>query len=183
VVTSRWSGPDATGRERFVRVVVTGFVAYAFYLALGDPTDIFDLVTGGISATLVGVVLGGVTFRRTPTAGTIGTLARATAFLPLLIVAVVRANLALARIILDPRLPIEPTVVRIPAPTGTFARALLANSITLTPGTLTLDIVDDELVVHTLTAASRQELLAGSLVRSVAFVTGSDPTGEPETSR
>jgi multicomponent Na+:H+ antiporter subunit E len=48
----------------------------------------------------------------------------------------------------------------------------LANSITLTPGTLTLDVVDDELVVHTLTEASKADLLEGSLARSVAFVTG-----------
>jgi multicomponent Na+:H+ antiporter subunit E len=164
-------------------VVATGLVAYAFYLALGDPTDVFDLVTGVISAVVVGVILGGVTFRRTPTLRALGTFGRATVFLPLLVVAVVRANLGLARIILDPRLPIEPTVVRIPAPRGSFARSLLANSITLTPGTLTLDIVDDELVVHTLTAGSRRELLAGSLVRSVAFVTGSTSTTEPENPR
>jgi multicomponent Na+:H+ antiporter subunit E len=110
-------------------------------------------------------------FERPPSRATVSSLLRAVVFVPALLVAVVRANLALVAVVLDPDLPIDPAVVRLPAPEGTVARALLANSITLTPGTLTLDIVDDELVVHTLTEASRTELLEGSLVRSVAFVT------------
>jgi multicomponent Na+:H+ antiporter subunit E len=73
--------------------------------------------------------------------------------------------------VLHPGLPIEPSVVRIPAPEGRVARALLANSITLTPGTLTVDLTDDELVVHALTAGSRVDLESGTLARAVAFVT------------
>lgn len=60
---------------------------------------------------------------------------------------------------------------------------LVANSITLTPGTLTLDIADDELVVHTLTEASRTELLEGSLARSVAFVMGENRADVVNTDR
>ncbi|MFC7095816.1 Na+/H+ antiporter subunit E [Halobaculum marinum] len=161
-----------TLRSRVGRAGATAFVAYAFYLALGDPTDPFDLVTGAASAVVVGVVLGVVAFTRTPTRGTLTTVARATVFFPVLLVAVVRANVSLARVLLDPDLPIEPEVVRVPGPEGPFGQALLANSITLTPGTLTLDIVDDELVVHTLTPESRADLESGTLQRWVAYVIG-----------
>lgn len=150
----------------------TVFVAYVFYLALGDPTDPFDLVTGLVSAVVVAIILGRVTFERPPSTTTVTSFIRAVVFVPVLLFAVVRANLSLAAVVLHPTLPIDPSVVRIPAPEGTFARALLANSITLTPGTVTLDIQDDELVVHALTEATRKEFLDGSLVRSVAFVTG-----------
>jgi len=155
-----------------VRLGSTAAVSFGFYLALGDPTDPFDLVTGVVSAAVVAVVLGGVAFERTPSVGTLGTVLRSAVFLPVLLAAVVRSNLALTAVVLDPRLPVDPAVVRVPAPESRFARALLANSITLTPGTLTLDVVDDELVVHALTEASRTELLEGSLARWVAFVTG-----------
>jgi multicomponent Na+:H+ antiporter subunit E len=111
-------------------------------------------------------------FERTPSVGTAVSILRAVVFVPSLLLAVARANIALVAVVLDPDLPIDPDVVRISAPEGTFARALLANSITLTPGTLTLDIVDNELIVHTLTEASKADLLEGSLARSVAFVTG-----------
>jgi multicomponent Na+:H+ antiporter subunit E len=164
----------ATSRS-VARFAGTAAVAFAFYLVLGDPTDPFDLVTGLASAVVVAAVLGGVAFERPPSRGTVAAGLRAVLFLPVLLVAVVRANLSLAVVLLRPSLPIDPAVVRIPAPEGAFARALLANSITLTPGTLTLDVDGDELVVHTLTAASREELLEGSLARSVAFVTGGWP--------
>jgi multicomponent Na+:H+ antiporter subunit E len=153
----------------------TAAVAFAFYLALGDPTAPFDLATGLISAVVVAAVLGRVAFDEPPSTTTVRTAFRAALFLPGLLAAVVRANLSLAAVVLDPRLPIEPAMVRIPAPEGALARALLANSITLTPGTVTVDVTDDELVVHALTADSRAELLEGGLARSVAAVTGQTP--------
>ncbi|HFD78819.1 MAG TPA: cation:proton antiporter [Gammaproteobacteria bacterium] len=64
-------------------------------------------------------------------------------------VALIRANLDLAARVLAPSLPINPALVEIrtglKSPLG---RMLLANSITLTPGTLTVDVVDDRLLVH-----------------------------------
>jgi multicomponent Na+:H+ antiporter subunit E len=152
--------------------VGTALVAFAFYLVLGDATDPFDIVTGLASAAVVAAVLGGVAFERPPSRRTATSLFRALVFLPVLLFAVVRASLSLTAVVLDPRLPIDPAVVRIPAPEGAVARALLANSITLTPGTVTVDVVEDELVVHALTEATRTELLEGGLARSAAFVTG-----------
>ena len=163
---------DESTRQRIARFGATGAVAFVFYLALGDPTDPFDIVTGLASAAVVAVILASVAFEPVPSVETLRAGLRAIVFLPVLLIAVVRSNLALAAVVLDPALPIDPDVVRIPAPEGTVARALLANSITLTPGTLTLDIVEDELVVHTLTEASRAELLEGSLIRWVAMVSG-----------
>jgi multicomponent Na+:H+ antiporter subunit E len=145
-----------------------------FYLALGDPTSAFDLVTGAGSALVVAWTLGRVAFERPPSRTTLRAAVRAAVFLPLLLVAVVRANLALAAVVLDPRLPIDPAVVRVPAPDGPVAAALLANAITLTPGTVTLDVDGDELVVHALTAATRRGLESGSLARAAARVTGAE---------
>ncbi len=64
-------------------------------------------------------------------------------------IALVGANLDLARRVLAPSLPIRPELVEIrtglKSPLG---RMLLANTITLTPGTLTVDIEGDRLLVH-----------------------------------
>lgn len=63
--------------------------------------------------------------------------------------ALVRANIDVARRLLHPSLPIRPAVVevrtRLVSPLG---KLLLANSITLTPGTLVVDVQDDVLLVH-----------------------------------
>ncbi len=64
-------------------------------------------------------------------------------------IALLRANLDLAGRVLSPSLPINPALVEIrtslKSPLG---RLLLANTITLTPGTLTIDVEDDRLLVH-----------------------------------
>jgi multicomponent Na+:H+ antiporter subunit E len=62
------------------------------------------------------------------------------------------ATINVARIILSPRLPIDPIVVRYRASQRTdLGRALYANSITLTPGTVTMGVDGDELEIHSLT--------------------------------
>jgi len=48
--------------------------------------------------------------------------------------------------------------------------ATLANSITLTPGTLTIDVLDDTFHVHALVPGAREGLLGGALERGVRFV-------------
>jgi len=64
----------------------------------------------------------------------------------------VKSNLNLARIVLSPGLPLKPGIVkvrtRLKSPVG---RLLLANSITLTPGTLTVEMVDEWLYIHWVT--------------------------------
>ena len=64
-------------------------------------------------------------------------------------IALLRANLDLAGRVLSPSLPINPALVeirtRLKSPLG---RLLLANTITLTPGTLTVDVEGDRLLVH-----------------------------------
>lgn len=64
-------------------------------------------------------------------------------------VALVRANLDMARRVLAPSLPIRPGLVRIKTTLQSdIGRLALANSITLTPGTLSIDLQADELLVH-----------------------------------
>jgi multicomponent Na+:H+ antiporter subunit E len=64
-------------------------------------------------------------------------------------VALVVANLDLARRVLSPSLPIRPAVVEVTTELQSpLGRMLLANSITLTPGTLVIDVIDDRLLVH-----------------------------------
>lgn len=78
---------------------------------------------------------------------------------------IVLANLQLARIVLHPRLPIQPGIVRFnPGLKTDLSKTLLANSITLTPGTLTIDIQGDEFTVHSLTLASAQQVVEWRLI-------------------
>jgi len=86
---------------------------------------------------------------------------------------VVKSSLDVARIVLSPSLPISPQIVRIKASCEhPVDQAILANSITLTPGTLALDVHGGEIIVHALTQAGADELKQGEMDRRVAALRG-----------
>jgi len=71
----------------------------------------------------------------------------------------VLSNIDLVRRIWDPTLPIRPTWQRLDIKvTSSLAKMLYANSITLTPGTLTTDVRKDHFMVHSLTSDGIEEL-------------------------
>lgn len=73
-------------------------------------------------------------------------------YAPWLLKEIFLANLHVARIILTPGLPISPILVHYRSSQKTdLGRAIYANSITLTPGTITTGIMGDDLEVHSLT--------------------------------
>ncbi|EMA62759.1 monovalent cation/H+ antiporter subunit E [Halorubrum distributum JCM 13561] len=167
-----------TRRERFRTEATTGrFVALfglslAFYLLLGDPTYWFDAVTGVATAAVVSITLSRVSldsdpaFPRTPMR-----IVRGLIYVPVLLFEIVKANLVVARVILDPRLPIEPTLNRMRVIVGSGLPLMtLANSITLTPGTLTVRARDSDLYVHSLVPWAREGLFDGPLERWTRFV-------------
>ena len=79
------------------------------------------------------------------------------------------SNIKVARIILSPSMPISPTVTRIDALSeGPVGQAILGNSITLTPGTVTMDDHEGTLIVHCLTQEGADDLAQGEMNRRVA---------------
>jgi len=87
---------------------------------------------------------------------------------PWLIGQIVRSAWAVTRIILDPLLPISPTLVRVKASQVTdIGHVTFANSITLTPGTVALEVDAGEILVHALTRETAAELAGGEMDRRV----------------
>jgi len=70
-------------------------------------------------------------------------------YVPVLFSYIVRSNLDVAYRVLHPKLPIRPGITKARTTlTSIPARALLANSVTLTPGTMSIDLVGDVLYIH-----------------------------------
>ena len=102
-------------------------------------------------------------------------------YLPWLGWQIVLANVHVARVVLSPQLPIGPRLVRLRMPVAhLYARLTLANSITLTPGTVTVDVDGDEFLVHCLTPAAAQALYDHHIARRVesVFATPGAAAGE-----
>lgn len=87
-----------------------------------------------------------------------------------LLVEIVKANFAVAAAVLRPRHLVHPTIIDIRSDSGPIGQTLLANSITLTPGSITLDVDEGRLRVHCLTAAAAEQLLTGEMNRRVSAI-------------
>lgn len=86
---------------------------------------------------------------------------------------IVRSSIAVARHVLSPTLKVEPRIVRLDASDlEPVDQALLGNSITLTPGTLTLDADQGQLLVHALDVDGAQGLVNGEMLRRVQGLRG-----------
>lgn len=88
------------------------------------------------------------------------------AYLFLLIKEIIVANFQMMKIVLGKKLDIHPVIVKIKVPLKTrFARVLLANSITLTPGTITAELEGDEFTIHCVDSSFSEGIESSSFVK------------------
>lgn len=81
-------------------------------------------------------------------------------YLPWLVGQIFISSLQVARLVLSPKLAIDPRVLRFRCSLPhNVARATLANSITLTPGTVTLDVEGDDFLIHALSDEAASSLM------------------------
>ena len=97
---------------------------------------------------------------------------------------IVLSALDVSKRIIAPGLPISPTLVRVPAPQrSAIGQTMYANSITLTPGTLSVDLDregEPEILVHALTVDGARDLLGAEMsdrVSALEIVDPDDPFG------
>ena len=94
---------------------------------------------------------------------------------------IVKASLDVARRILDPKLPIHPLLVRVKASQASeLGQVIYANSITLTPGTVSMRVAGGEILVHAIARAVAEDLERGEMDRRVTAVSeraGPERTG------
>jgi multicomponent Na+:H+ antiporter subunit E len=88
---------------------------------------------------------------------------------PWLLKEIVKSGWAVTRIVLDPKLPASPTLVRFkPGQRTPVGLVTHANSITLTPGTITIEATPEEFLVHGLTREGALGCIDSEMDRRVA---------------
>jgi multicomponent Na+:H+ antiporter subunit E len=142
-----------------------------FWVVLSGMFDAFHLTLGLISSMLVTLTSHHLLFyggkKRSWLMGTLN-VAR---YLPWLLWQIIIANLQVTAIILHPRIlqRIDPCLIRFRSRLARpIARVTLAQSITLTPGTITVDLHDDQFTVYALTRAAADSL-PGEMERRVGL--------------
>ncbi len=150
-----------------LRLLILFFLTTGLWLALSGHFDPLLLSLGLLSAATVSFVsrrMGIIDAEGQPLELMPGLLRYA----PWLAKEIVRACIDVAWRIVQPSLPIQPTIIRVPANQRTVTgRVSFANSITLTPGTISLDVLEKQIEVHALTAESAADLESGEMGKRV----------------
>lgn len=155
-----------------LRLFGLGAILYGFWLLLSGHYTPLLLTLGAVSCVLVVYIA-----RRMDVVDEEGLPLhigfRFLVYLPWLLWEVFKSNLRMARIVLDPRLPISPKLGRYPIRYRTdLAKVIYGNSVTLTPGTVTTAIEGDTIEVHVLEGDGFGTDEADPMIRRVHWVEG-----------
>jgi len=170
-----WQAPGVTQLARFI-------ILYGLWILLSGKWDFEYLVLGLISCGLVVYM----TRRLASSLESPGyeplphewrwlgkTVLRFLCYLPWLLFQIVVSNLQVAYCILHPKLPIAPSLFRFRSSlTKEVPQLLLAQSITLTPGTITVDMSRGDFLVHSLVDSRSQIVGKGGMQERVSAVFG-----------
>jgi multicomponent Na+:H+ antiporter subunit E len=164
-------------RSNNLRRLAVLLILFAFWLLLSSHYDLFHLSLGLICCLLVAAASHDLLIENISGSKRIKKTRRFLFYVPWLIYQVVLANLHVAYLVVNPR-AIDPRIVRFKTRLKSeFAMVTLGNSITLTPGTITMDIIDGEFYVHALSKKVADDLLSGEMERRVAHVYLEDEDG------
>ena len=134
---------------RFSGILIIALVLYWFSLS-GYFDKTLLLILGAIS---IGLVLFLVKRMNIMDAETVpyGHTPRMLGYLVWLFKEIVKANVEVVRAVMSPELEVNPSLVKIPSsPNTEMGKTAFANSITLTPGTVSVEMTENEILVHAL---------------------------------
>jgi len=124
-------------------------LSFALWLGLTSKLDLSELIAGGVVCLIVSFFGVHVYSKLGLPSLSIKRILFFLAYIRVLFWEIVKANFDVAYRVLHPRMPIKPGIVVIKTRLKSdIAKLILANSITLTPGTFTLDIIGDKLLIH-----------------------------------
>lgn len=156
-----------------MRYVSLTLLLFAFWLALSGHYTAF-LIWAGVSAAALTTYVAARMHVADEEGQPVSLIPAATTYYPWLGWEIAKSAFNVARIVLDPRLPISPTMTVVAASQRTpVGLATYANSITLTPGTITTGVkADGTLTVHALVREGALELEAGGMDQRVTRFEG-----------
>jgi len=158
-------------RSGFQNFVATFVILMAFWALLSEKFDAFHLSLGVICSLIVAYISHDLLFANVRVGDGRIIAQRFLHYIPWLLREIVTANFHVAYLALSPRMPIDPQVMTFKTKLESdISWVTLANSITLTPGTITMDIEEREFVVHALDSKVAADLDTGEMEDRVAHI-------------
>jgi multicomponent Na+:H+ antiporter subunit E len=155
-----------------MRYIITFLILFANWTLWSGKFDAFHLSLGVISCSLVTFMSHDMLFQRKEFNSGLGVeVVRFIKYLPWLLYQILLSNIHVAYLALSPKMPIDPKIITFKTRLKKdISLAVFANSITLTPGTITADIADGEYHVHALSKKVAEDLLTGEMENKVAGI-------------
>ena len=153
--------------------LITTIVMFAFWILLSGEFT-FILITSGVVASLITAYLShdifiGKADLKTET----GRVFKFIVYIPWLLWEIILANVEIAYLVLNPKPLVDPQIVRFKNDLKTdLGIVTLAHSITLTPGTVTVDANREEFVIHAIWQKSAEGIIGGEMQRKVKKIEG-----------
>ena len=160
----------AQRRSANLKRLAVFLILFAFWLVFSGHFDALHVGLGLVCTALVAGFSYDLLLEDVPSPRQLLTAWRFLLYVPWLLYQVVIANFHVVYLVVRPS-QIRPRIVRFKTSlTSDLAKVTLGNSITLTPGTLTMDIDDREFYVHAVSDKVAADLLTGEMERRVARV-------------
>jgi len=122
---------------------------FVLWLTLSSKLDVPELITGGVVCLIVSLFGVRVYSNLGLPPLSIKRILFSFMYIIVLFWEIIKANFDVAYRVIHPKMPIRPGIVVIKTRLKSdIAKMVLANSITLTPGTFTLDVIGDEFLIH-----------------------------------
>jgi multicomponent Na+:H+ antiporter subunit E len=132
-----------------MRYVTLFILSLIFWLLITFRLTIPNLIAGSVAALITTLIFGRYFIRNVYKFLQPHRYFWLAVYLFIFIWECLKANIDVAYRVLHPAMPIKPGIVRVKTELKSeFARTLLANSITMTPGTISVDIIDEYLYIH-----------------------------------
>ena len=144
-----------------MRYLYTFLTMFGFWILLSGKFDLFHLTLGVLSSGLVALLSTDILMHDAKKHDRLAIAFRFICYIPWLLYQIVLSTLHVAYLALHPRMinRIDPTIVTFKTKLKTnIAQVALANSITLTPGTITIRIVDGVFYVHAISREAAASL-------------------------
>lgn len=154
-----------------MRLVTSFLVMFAYWLLLSGHTKAWLIGAGVVCAAIVAALIqrmGAADREGHP----IELIPRGLVYWPWLVKEIIKSALNVARLILDPALPIAPAMISLKCSQKTaVGLTTYANSITLTPGTISVDVSsrNKTILVHAIERAGAEDLAAGGMDGKVSW--------------
>ncbi len=134
------------------------FLLFLIYIALTFPLDLQEILTGILIFFLIMILFYNFSSFFSSTTSIFKFIFYLLSYLFFLLLEIIKANLNVAKIVLSPKININSAILKCKTNLKSdFGKSILANSITLTPGTLSVDVKGDDLFIHCMDTKIKSE--------------------------